>query len=543
MTDRPSVIVIGLDGGTFDLLDPWIDAGELPAIAAVLREGARGRLRSTHPPLTPVAWSSMLTGCNPGKHGAFAFMRIGSDHVPQFLNGGAIPLPSVFEHLSARGLRVGAVNIPWTWPPPSVNGFCLSGLDAPAFRPDIGHPEGLFDEVAERFDGYFDKTVLPDRNAYALDRLEDRIAKTGAIARYLGRTRPVDLLAVCFVSTDQVQHYFFRSRSVTARDGRRVEDLLLHTWRHVDREIGRIVDALAGPNTTVMLVSDHGAGPTEGGINLGRWLAAESWLEPGTAGSGEAFRRGLLRFGSRLLPATLRERLRGRLAGTRRRMISRLLAEGVDWSRTRAFCWSDYGNISLNLSGRFDTGCVQPGRRDRIVREIADGLLALRHPETDERVMSAALRPGEIYHGPHLHHAPDLLAVPRDYRWEILTDFTLSGPLPDDRTRAVFGPAVREGTHRLHGMLALSGASVRTGEGGSFEGSCARIEDIAPTLLHLLGQPVPSYMDGRVLSEMLSGLAAPRRAEAALATRATEVPYTASEVAAVERDLQGLGYL
>ncbi|MFW5866746.1 MAG: alkaline phosphatase family protein [Armatimonadota bacterium] len=539
MTDCPSVIMIGLDGGTFDLIDPWIDAGELPAIAQLMRRGSHARVRSTHPPLTPVAWSSMLTGCNPGKHGAFAFMRIGRDHVPQFLNGGMMALPTVFEQLSAAGVRVGAVNIPWTWPPSRLNGFCLSGLDAPTFDARIGWPEGLFEEIEEQFGGYFDKTAPPNREAYALDRLEDKIAKTGGISRHLARSRPVDLLAVCFVSTDHVQHHFFRSRSVTARDGRRVDDLLLHTWRLVDREIARIIEEFGGPRTTVMLVSDHGAGPTEGGINLGRWLAEGGWLHPRSEGLGGGLRRGCLRAGSRMLPAALRERLRGSLAGTRRRMISRLLADGVDWRRTTAFCWSDYGSISLNRTDRFAAGCVDPARSDGVIEEIADGLNALRDPETGERVMSATLRPDEIYHGPRASEAPDMLAVPRGYRREILTDFTLSGPLSRDRTRGVFAPAVREGTHRLHGMLVLSGQGVRSG----FAGECARIEDITPTLLHLLGQRVPSYMDGRVLSEMLRGVPAVGRARIDLPARRGDGAYTAPEVEAVERDLAGLGYL
>ncbi|MGI5818446.1 MAG: alkaline phosphatase family protein [Armatimonadota bacterium] len=539
MTGHPSVILIGLDGGAFDLIDPWLDAGELPAIASLLCGGARARLRSTHPPLTPVAWSSMLTGCNPGKHGAFAFMRIGGDYAPEFLNGGAISIPTIFELLTGHGVRVGALNIPWTWPPPALDGFCLSGLDAPAFGPEIAHPAGLFEEIAAQFAGYFDKTVPADRNAYALDRLERKIAKTGAMARYLARTRPVDLLALCFVSTDHVQHHFFRTRSVTTLAGRRVDDLLLHTWRLVDREVGRVVESLAGPATTVMLVSDHGAGPTEGGINLGRWLAERGWLCSRPPDLARSVRGRALRAGSRLLPGAIREALRGRLVGTRRRLISRLLAEGVDWAHTDAFCWSDYGSISLNLDGRFDAGRVPESRRCELVDEIVAGLADLRDPETGERVMSAALRAEEIYHGPRVAEAPDLLAVPRGYRREILTDFTLSGPLTRDRADDVFAPAVREGTHRLHGMLGLSGRSARSG----FEAIGARIEDIAPTLLHLLGQPVPAYMDGRVLSEMLRGMPSPAREQTGLPDRACGGGYTTAEAAAVERDLRGLGYL
>ena len=124
----PAVMIIGLDGATFDLLDPWIAAGELPNIAALLRGGARGPLRSTHPPLTPVAWSSFLTGCNPGRHGIFGFMRLRPDYRPVFLNGGSLTIPTFLDLLSEAGMRVGALNVPWTWPPPPVNRYRLHAL-------------------------------------------------------------------------------------------------------------------------------------------------------------------------------------------------------------------------------------------------------------------------------------------------------------------------------------------------------------------------------------------------------------------------------
>jgi predicted AlkP superfamily phosphohydrolase/phosphomutase len=220
-------------------------------------------------------------------------------------------------------------------------------------------------------------------------------------------------------------------------------------------------------------------------------------------------------------------------------MISRLLVDGIDWEQTSAFCWSDYGTLSVNAADRFEDGFVSEGRRAALVDEIAEGLLALRDPQTGERVMSAPLRAEEIYHGPRLQEAPDLLAVTAGYRREILTDFTLSGPLGSDRRDRIFAPAVREGTHRLYGMLGLSGQGIRPG----FEGSCARIEDITPTLLHLMGERVPSYMDGRVLSEMLQGADRVRREDMPLPDDGSHQAYTDDEVDAVERDLQGLGYL
>ncbi|MGC9319835.1 MAG: alkaline phosphatase family protein [Armatimonadota bacterium] len=544
MSEFPSLILIGVDGGSFDLIEPWIAAGELPGIASLLRGGCIGRLRSTHPPLTPVAWSSMLTGCSPGRHGIYAFLEIPPErYEPRFLSGGSLPLKTVFEAASDAGLRVGALNVPWTWPPLAVNGFCLSGIDAPDFGPGIAHPPELFDELTRRFGGYFDKNVPPRTEGYALDRLEDRIEKLGAMSRFLLAARPVDLFAVVFVSTDQVQHWFWRERSVRARDGRCIEDLLLHVWCRVDREIGRIVEECAGRETTVLLVSDHGAGPCTGGVNLNRWLEQEGWLRRSSPSPAGRLRRTALRLGGRLLPDALRRRLRRRLGGARRRTLARLLASGIDWRATEAFCWGDYGNISVNAEERFARGRVAPGRRDALVDEIAEALMEIRSPETGERVMSAPLRGRELYRGDRTERAPDLLAVPRGYRWEILTDFTLSGPLPEGLRGSVIGPSRRQGTHRLQGIFCATGSGIR--EGGRLSG--ARIEDVAPTILHLLGQAIPEDMEGRALSEILRRekrqAHRPVREALSMEREGTSAAYSAAERARVERDLQGLGYL
>ncbi len=541
----PAIIIIGLDGATLDLIAPWVEAGELPAIGALLRGGASGRLRSTHPPLTPVAWSSFLTGCGPGKHGTYAFMQLDRQYTPTFLNGGSLTIPTFLDLLSDAGARVGALNVPWTWPPPRVNGFCLSGLDAPGFGPHIAYPDGLFEEVAEAIGGYFDKFVPPARSGYALDRLDHQIEGCGAAARYLMQSHPVDVFAVVFGSSDHVQHWFWHDRQTVARDGRRVDDLLLYTYRKLDEEIERIVAECAGDRTVVMLMSDHGAGPCLGGINLDLWLASHGWLtlSPVSEGWRRRLRRGVIRAGGRLVPAGIRRRLGSRLAHARRDMISSFLTGRVDWSATSAFSWSDYGNISLNLQGRYDQGTVPADEADALVDEIAQAIANISHPETGERVMSAPLLGRQLYHGDRVADAPDLMAVVRDYRYEILSNFTPAGLLPREQERSIFSPPRRQGTHRLHGIFCANGPGVRT----DMTLAGARIEDVAPTILHLAGCPVPAWMDGRVLSQMLVRehlrSRPPERRDDTLVDGERRRDYDDDERARVAETLRGLGYL
>jgi len=542
----PSLIIIGLDGGTFDLMGPWLAAGELPNIAHLLASGSSGILRSTHPPITPVAWSSFLTGCNPGKHGIYAFLELSrEDYSPVFLNGGSVALPSFLEMLSKAGLRVGALNIPWTYPPLKLNGFCLSGIDAPVYDSKIAEPPGLFEELADKFHGYFDKFVPPRRSGYALDRLDAQIEKGGAISRYLMDTRPVDVFSVVFGSTDHVQHWFWQDRQVTGRDGRHVEDLLRYVYAKVDREIGEIVEECAGPDTVVMLVSDHGAGPCRGGFNIDLWLAGHGWLKLAGGGGGwrQGVRRAAVRFGGRVLPRAVQDRFRTRLSRARRDLISSFLTGRVDWAGTRAFCTSDYGNISLNLAGRFPAGAVPQAQRDELRDEIAEALTQVVDPETGERVMSAPLRAEDIYQGGRTETAPDLLAVTRGYRYEILTNFVLSGPLPAAFERTVFTPPHRQGLHRQEGIFSASGPGIKAG----YQVGGLHIEDVAPTVLHLLGQPVPDYMDGRVATQIIDpevlGRRPPRRREVETDDRGGQGRYSEDEEAEVKRTLRGLGYI
>ena len=124
------VLVIGLDGATFDLIEPWKE--ELPNLAGLMEGGAWGRLRSTVPPVTFPAWTSLATGTNPGRHGIFDFtQRVPGAYRVEFVNATFRRQPSVWRHLSKAGRRVGVMGLPAAYPPEAVNGFFISGFDSP----------------------------------------------------------------------------------------------------------------------------------------------------------------------------------------------------------------------------------------------------------------------------------------------------------------------------------------------------------------------------------------------------------------------------
>src|SRR5262245_17372526 len=215
----------------------------------------------------------------------------------------------------------------------------------------------------------------------------------------------------------------------------------------------------------------------------------------------------------------------------------------IDWSRTRAYAQGNFGQIFLNLKGRQPQGCVAPEDARPLLDDLKAALGAIPHPKTGQPLVEHVYEREELYHGPRAHLAPDLTVVLTDWRYRTigLHDFTTHRVISP-----AFGPT---GDHRLEGILVAAGPAFRTGA----LPRDAELLDIAPTVLHLLGVPIPGDLDGRILAELLdpslSPVDVPVRA-AALASAAAHVHaapadpvYTAEEDAEIQRRLEELGYL
>jgi predicted AlkP superfamily phosphohydrolase/phosphomutase len=163
------LLIIGLDGATFDLLDPLMDDGRMPNLRGLAAKGVRSDLLSVIPPVTPAAWTSFMTGKSPAKHGIFHFRQFdpltGEERVH---NSASISDTTLWEYMSAGGISVGVVNVPMTFPPLKVNGFLVSGVDTPSLREDYTYPPELKEEISFRFPNY---GLLP---ALSFDSRSDR---------------------------------------------------------------------------------------------------------------------------------------------------------------------------------------------------------------------------------------------------------------------------------------------------------------------------------------------------------------------------------
>src|ERR1051325_7593885 len=151
MKKVPKVVVIGLDAATWTLIRPWMAEGSMPNLARLMKGGVSGTLESILPPITPPAWTSFMTGKNPGKHGIFHFVETEhGGYAMNYANATSRRSPTVWKLLNDAGYSVGTMNIPFTYPPEPLDGFQISGLDTPSANSEFVYPASLKRELIDR---------------------------------------------------------------------------------------------------------------------------------------------------------------------------------------------------------------------------------------------------------------------------------------------------------------------------------------------------------------------------------------------------------
>ena len=340
------------------------------------------------------------------------------------------------------------------------------------------------------------------------------------------------------MAADHIQHLCWTDWE---RDG--AASPVAEVYRILDERVGRLLEWL-GPERDVMIVSDHGAGPLHGVVNLNAWLASHGHLSY-VGGGARLGRRAVDRLFElrRHVPEGLRSVVKQRLPGLRERAYEREEYSAIDWANTQAFSYGTFGNIVVNVRGREANGVVAPGDEyERVRAAIADQLLDLRG-RGGERIVAAVHRREDLFDGPELDKVPDLLVEFEEYAW--LGKGNLKSRSDSIWDRIEIEPGSEHsyvGSHRHEGLVVLAGPSVQPGVKLS-----AGIQDIAPTLLYLLEEPVPTELEGRILLEAIDGGLLERRppgyedAEEVGVGEAEE--YAAGDSALVEERLRGLGYI
>ncbi len=504
MSGKRSVLVIGLDGMTFDLLNPLMDIGLMPVFQNLVRTGSAGILESSIPPVSAPAWVSFQTGVNPGKHGIVDFFRYqAGSYEPTLVSPRVIKTPTVWDLLSAQGRRVCVLNVPVTYPPWPVNGYMISGFMTPGVDTAFTYPADLRERLLAQVPDYViapQGDIATDGVSGFIKKMLHTIQKRWQAARWLLDLESWDLFMVQFQATDVLQHALWDCLDSTQAGYARyseAERRLAHQFYHIlDEIIGDLIQR-AG-DTSVIIMSDHGFGPARKRVYLNRWLANQKYLAL-TGNARMQMQSGIEDMIKRLDFMGLRHRLFPKGVGSVRAKMIRKLTQNpwIDWAHTRAHVpfGTTYASLYINRVDREAQGCVPESAYELLRDELIERLPTLTDPSTGQPVVEKVYRREEIFTGPAVLDLPDLLVRP--YGGYLLETRFKGTRLFDSL------PAHLSGLHRMEGLYVLSGGAL----GNHRHEGRAHITDLAPTILQLLDVPVPQWMDGQgLLTSLLSEL-------------------------------------
>jgi predicted AlkP superfamily phosphohydrolase/phosphomutase len=506
------VLIIGIDGATFDVIIPMINTGRLTHLSNLIKGGTYGTLLSTIPPVTPPAWVSFMTGKNPGKHGVFDFyVSPAYGYTRPVCNSKYIKAKTIWKILSEQGLKIGIVNLPMSYPAQEINGFIIPGMQYSINKgKDFSYPPQLIQEIKKRVGEY--QVVYGDIESLYTNNLDNFIKKWTQILEirkqsilYLIEHKQWDIFMFVFYILDPIQHHFWKffDNKHPLYDpviSDKYKDIIPEFYEKVDGAIGEILNKV-DKDTTIIVTSDHGAGAEEGAFYINTWLNKEGFL---------SFKKLFLPIWQVRFPHLFYKILRKlgfpgviwTLPLDKLKSLGKVVdpREGlnipffINWKKTKAYAGNHTEQgIYINLKGREPLGIVEKGKeydkvRDSIIKRLKD----LKDPITGKQLDIELYKKEEIYYGPYIDDAPDIFVKIKG--WQYLTQKEIYHKSLFSLTNKT------SGTHRMNGILILKGEGIRT----NYKIRGAKIIDIAPTILYLLGIPIPEDMDGKVIDEIFT---------------------------------------
>lgn len=539
----PRVMVLGLDGATYDVLTPLAHSGSMPNLARLMDTSALAQLNSTRPYITPVAWTTFQTGCDPQQHGIWDYRYVDHQQGRVLMNhAGRTACPTLFDVVSQSGGDVASLNLPMTYSPTpaKARGIVVGGLDSPSMEAAWAHlPEFAARMQAEGV--AYDLSAVWRRKPTSLEELSAGVARTQAsfrgqvtAARVADQMTDWQLMIVQFQALDALQHRCWDWLGVSDETSHGPADWIAKTRESLvalDDCIGDLLELAQRRGAAVLAVSDHGFGSFREKINVLELLAARGLVQwpRGGAWFHHQVWRGRWKF-RKLMQKCLSQNCS--TASLSRPMQA--LAP-IDWRRSRAIAL--HGNLGgliyLNTRRRFGVGPLEiPRQYDQAADETIAAFVEARHSVTGEALFEEVYSTQQRFGvDPLSQMSPDIVAI----------------PAPGFHTRHKFDPTSQlcrpdptlTGTHRLEGVLMVNSPGVALGHSLT-----AELRDVAPTILQLLDLAAPASMQGRVLTEILPRSNVPTAAHFDLPRIAIPAAsISAAEQASVEARLRDLGYM
>jgi predicted AlkP superfamily phosphohydrolase/phosphomutase len=553
------VFVIGLDGVSFDLIMPWIDNGELPTFKRLMEHSAYGKLKSTIPPNSAPAWTSSVTGKNPGKHGFFDFVERSLDNYNlRLINASDIQVEFIWEMLEKHGMKSIIINLPPIYPPQKIKGIMITGMLSPVGS-CISYPKRIQQELENKIKSY--KIDIDWRKLYKRDSILEEIwdvtQKRLKASIYLMEKYSWELFMTVFTGTDRIQHLFWSEK-----------DKMLAYFKFIDKAVEELEKRL-DKDTLLIIMSDHGFGGARKSLYVNCWLERLSLLRRKRKNDGfsdyaswqflkqqeeksvkaKPFKALVKKIFAQvtLFLGITRENIANLLSyfgiDPKSLMSSRLFVllqetnKAIDWINTKAYLTSSnqMEGININVANREPNGIVYQGADYEYYRQlIIEKLKEWRDPENSDKVIWKIYKKEELYSGSALYKAPDIVFIPNAY------DYIVS---PLFRRKAIIKNRNITGRHTANGMILIKGAEILKNK----ELTGAKILDITPTILYFVNLAIPDDLDGAVIDQAFNSAYLKRqkiRYEKQAAIRARrKFDYSQNEEDQIKMRLKGLGYI
>jgi len=501
----PKVFLLGIDGATWKVLDRMIALGLMPNTEKLMREGTRGILNSTIPYLTPVAWSSMLTGVKPSKHGIFGYNVMENREgmiIGLLANRSKIKAPTVYDMYHQLAKKIISLNMPMSYPPSPDDGIVITGLMTPSRESTYFYPGDLIDELAAQgIDYKIDITIAREEEGELEERIRLYLAdgarrffedlrhvteEREKAVHYLLGSKEWDLFQINFVSMDRIQHYLWNHIWEDGPDSVTLERIKEH-FAYLDEVIGKIYDRVKDDAILVMC-SDHGFGDYKGNFYPAVWLKQNGYYTE----MGGALTPGLIikRILKTLRLSKLLLRFLERSGKTVAKKLIYVGTSNVSWKETRAYVYSTAG-IRINVKGRDQFGIVEPGEEFETLREeIRQKMLAITDAD-GRKIMKGVYTAEELYGDACSDESPDLF-----FEFKDETFYTTYYAITDSPVFLDARYTWRQGDHRQDGVVLLAGDGIVPGKRIT-----ADIEDILPTILFIQDLPLGDNFDGRIMKD------------------------------------------
>lgn len=528
-------LIIGLDAATWKVIDPLLESEDLPNISDIIENGVRGPLSTTVPPMTPLAWTSMATGANPGRHGIFDFLeqtRETGEVSP--VDFSSMDTPTFWDIFADQGKEIGVINYPMVHPPREIDPFFIGGIPAHE-KQKISYPDEVqqfLDEIGYRVHPHVDPEVNPEQFYWEVEELTE--TQVNATVELTKQHNPETLCTV-LMGIDWIQHHFWGEMI----DG---ENALEKFYKFIDSMVGRLLELL-DDDGHVILMSDHGAHQVKGVIHMNSLLENRGYVTKQTG--AETLRSNILDkalriawdFGTRLPPGVkqlakqnapnkIQEAMKT-AAGAGQSNLHKL----VDWESTEAYSYGYMGRVFVNTEQKTDAGPVAQNNVEQVRESLREELLAVTDPRTGEKIFENVLSREETYSGKKITQAADLIAIPKNWDYTIFGDFS---------EKWIHPPKNRIADHDSEGIFICSGPEI------SGNLNQVDITDIAPTILYMNSLPVFEEMDGNIHTEIFTQEANERREQRSISdvqVSVREGDKTQKEKEEVEERLEDLGYL